>query len=565
MTSPADPWRNRIVPIAARRSPLPCTLALALAVTAAVAATVLALVPSRAAAQTPASVVWITPLGLDLGTVAVGMMSAPQQVTVRNVSGQQMQVTVGAPTPASFTSTTTCPATLAAGASCMVTYRFSPTAPGDTMGSATIETTAGGTTEGNTLALHGTGLASAGTPATRLVVTPRDLDFGPVPEGTTSPAQQVTVTNTTANPAPGIVAAAPSDAAFAVSGSCADPLPMGDSCTFTYTFTAPANTPVDATSAITVPGGAVEIGLAGRTGTTGPVGDDGYFVIEQDGDLYAFGSGARALLRSLDPAAVDDAARATTVSKIVGPQLAGATAVAIELTADLHGLWILDSKGVVHELGSATDAAGVAPATLTKTVDGQPEAPAALARVGVDDLWVFSNAGRVIPQFGTLNTAAKAAMDLVLSKDLWGGINDAKPTVPGSGAYALGSDGGVFAYNAPFLGNPYTGIAKRLGVPVGSVGPDLPVSGITVDPDGNGYWVVAQDGGVFAFEAPFVGSLPAIVPFEDLFAPVNGMVAYGNGYLLVAGDGGVFNFSNLPFDGSASGLANTMVTGIAAL
>ncbi len=30
----------------------------------------------------------------------------------------------------------------------------------------------------------------------------------------------------------------------------------------------------------------------------------------------------------------------------------------------------------------------------------------------------------------------------------------------------------------------------------------------------------------------------------------NQMVPYGNGYLMVAGDGGVFNFSNLAFEGS---------------
>jgi hypothetical protein len=31
------------------------------------------------------------------------------------------------------------------------------------------------------------------------------------------------------------------------------------------------------------------------------------------------------------------------------------------------------------------------------------------------------------------------------------------------------------------------------------------------------------------------------------------MVPYGNGYLMVATDGGVFNFSTLPFSGSLGG------------
>jgi hypothetical protein len=57
---------------------------------------------------------------------------------------------------------------------------------------------------------------------------------------------------------------------------------------------------------------------------------------------------------------------------------------------------------------------------------------------------------------------------------------------------------------------------------------------------------VASDGGVFAFEAPFLGSLGDI----RLNRPVTGMVAYGNGYLMVAEDGGIFNFSDQPFSGS---------------
>jgi hypothetical protein len=31
---------------------------------------------------------------------------------------------------------------------------------------------------------------------------------------------------------------------------------------------------------------------------------------------------------------------------------------------------------------------------------------------------------------------------------------------------------------------------------------------------------------------------------------MTGMVRYGNGYLMVAADGGIFNFSNAPFLGS---------------
>jgi hypothetical protein len=278
--------------------------------------------------------------------------------------------------------------------------------------------------------------------------------------------------------------------------------------------------------------------------------------VEADGDLYAFGT-ARAQLKAIDPAAADNDARGATVSSLVKTRSGGAQAVAVESTADGKGLWVLLEDGRIINVGTARAAHGVTAAAMTKSVAGQPERPAALARLGNGDLWVFTSAGRIVPQFGQLPAAAEAAMDQVLALDLVGPILDAKPTLDGRGAYATASDGGVFAYDAPFHGSVPGALAK-----IGRTLPDQPVAGLTVDPDGSGYWLVAGDGGVFAFAAPFRGSLPAIVPFDRLVSPVNGMVPFGNGYLLVAGDGGVFNFSNKPFSGSAAQLVDTAVVGI---
>jgi hypothetical protein len=75
---------------------------------------------------------------------------------------------------------------------------------------------------------------------------------------------------------------------------------------------------------------------------------------------------------------------------------------------------------------------------------------------------------------------------------------------------------------------------------------NAPVRSLVPDGDGTGYWLVAADGGVFAFDAPFVGSMGG----TPLNQPVRGMVRYGNGYLMVAEDGGVFAFSDRPFTGS---------------
>jgi hypothetical protein len=77
-----------------------------------------------------------------------------------------------------------------------------------------------------------------------------------------------------------------------------------------------------------------------------------------------------------------------------------------------------------------------------------------------------------------------------------------------------------------------------------------PIVGISPTPDNQGYWLVASDGGVFAFNAPFRGSMGRV----RLNRPVNGLVAFGDGYLMVASDGGIFDFSNQPFFGSLGGV-----------
>ena len=64
--------------------------------------------------------------------------------------------------------------------------------------------------------------------------------------------------------------------------------------------------------------------------------------------------------------------------------------------------------------------------------------------------------------------------------------------------------------------------------------------------------MAAADGGVFAFRAPYRGSLGS----TRLDAPIAGMAGCGAGYFLVASDGGVFDFSDCPFAGSLAGTAS---------
>ena len=76
-----------------------------------------------------------------------------------------------------------------------------------------------------------------------------------------------------------------------------------------------------------------------------------------------------------------------------------------------------------------------------------------------------------------------------------------------------------------------------------------PMVGMAGNPAMSGYWLVAGDGGIFAFDAPFLGSTGNLL----LNQPVIGMESSpaGTGYRFVAADGGIFSFGTSQFAGSA--------------
>ena len=79
---------------------------------------------------------------------------------------------------------------------------------------------------------------------------------------------------------------------------------------------------------------------------------------------------------------------------------------------------------------------------------------------------------------------------------------------------------------------------------------------VGIETNSRGYWLVATDGSVFAYQgAGFHGSMGN----RHLNAPVVAMTATpdGNGYWLVAADGGVFAFGDATFAGSTGHVAIT--------
>jgi hypothetical protein len=91
-----------------------------------------------------------------------------------------------------------------------------------------------------------------------------------------------------------------------------------------------------------------------------------------------------------------------------------------------------------------------------------------------------------------------------------------------------------------------------------------PVVGIVPTKDDGGYWLDASDGGVCSFgDTSFYGSLPGLglhpsgsVLLNSLNAPNVGMVPSidDGGYFMVASDGGVFAFGDAKFEGSCPGI-----------
>lgn len=83
---------------------------------------------------------------------------------------------------------------------------------------------------------------------------------------------------------------------------------------------------------------------------------------------------------------------------------------------------------------------------------------------------------------------------------------------------------------------------------------NAPVCAAVNSPDGRGYWLVAADGGVFAFGDAL--AFPDPIPAEKLNRPV--VAAFctlkGDGLTLVGADGGVFTLGAAPYFGSIPAL-----------
>ena len=132
------------------------------------------------------------------------------------------------------------------------------------------------------------------------------------------------------------------------------------------------------------------------------------------------------------------------------------------------------------------------------------------------------------------------------------------------GYWLVGSDGGIFSFgSAQFYGS------------MGGITLQRPVVGVVPTRDRDGYWLDASDGGVFSFgDTQFFGSIPGLglnpagsgEP-NSLNAPIVGMVPSHDegGYFMVASDGGVFAFGEAHFAGSCPGIGGCSGAAVAVM
>ena len=169
----------------------------------------------------------VSPSSLVFATIAVNNASAAQIVTLANTGNASIGLLSPVITGDFSVATTTCGSSIAAGATCTVSVRFTPTADGARTGLLTLADTAAA----HTITLSGTGHGTA-----IVTLAPAAVLFANTAVGATSPAVTVTLANTgtaaTALSAPTVTGD------FSIVGTtCGGSIGAGGNCTVTLLFT----------------------------------------------------------------------------------------------------------------------------------------------------------------------------------------------------------------------------------------------------------------------------------------------------------------------------------------
>ena len=170
----------------------------------------------------------VSPSFVGFGSQLVGQSSSPQPVTVFNTGATSLTIDPITVTGDFSLTANTCGSQIAAGSNCTLYGLFSPTQPGERLGTITI--TATGTGIPVMVALNGTGLAAA-----QLTANVGALPLGSVGVGSSTIPQPVVVSNPGSAAITGLTFSA--SPPFVVQpGTCSLQLAAGSNCTAEVSF-----------------------------------------------------------------------------------------------------------------------------------------------------------------------------------------------------------------------------------------------------------------------------------------------------------------------------------------
>ncbi len=224
LSSGSATFSNLVIPSAVSNDLLTATLALNSTLNLAVQASV----GVSAIAAQPAALLSST--SLSFASEPIGYSTAAQNVTLTNTGSSALALTsirIAGADSASFASSNTCGASLAAGSSCRIGVRFAPTVTGLLSPTITLIDNAGDSPQ--SIALNGTGLA---VPAASLTLSAASISFASEPIGYSTAAQNVSVTNSSSVTLyfRSITLAGANPASFASSNTCGTSLAAGATC-----------------------------------------------------------------------------------------------------------------------------------------------------------------------------------------------------------------------------------------------------------------------------------------------------------------------------------------------
>ena len=392
-----------------------------------------------------------------------------------------------------------------------------------------VSPNSGSMSGGTSVTITGTGLSGA-----------KFVDFGP------SQAASFTVVSSTE-----ITATSPSESAGTVDVQVVGPygsstVSAGDK--FTFVGSPPVVTGLSPASGPIAGGTSVAITGTGFTGAT----------------AVAFGSIEATSFTVNSPTSITAASPTTTTSGPVDVEVTTPSGISATSTLDKFtystGLLSINSSGLSAAMAGSSYSAtlsasgGIAP-YVWSIASGSLPAGLTLSSGGVIS-GTPSNAGT---SSFTVSVSDSSQPPLVATKALTISVASSTPptttptttppitppttvppTTPRPGYIVNNPAGGVATYGS--VGNDGSLVSK-------GITPAAPIVGNALAPNGQGYWLVGSDGGVFAFGgAGFYGSMSG----KPLSAPVVAITSTpnGQGYWLVGSDGGVFSFGAASFYGS---------------